>query len=129
MDTNSLIPNIDTPSHDIVPTVSPQAHEKPKDTVSLVIIAVIVILMGILAVMGYNEWNSRKKIVAIPTPIPTVTPTPTPIRLPSLLATQSAFLSLDTHVASLSTAIRDYSVQDPSLSPPVLTLPLGFSSQ
>ncbi len=127
MDENSFTPIVNTPPIDTLQTVLPPSGEKPKDSVSSIIIAVIVILMGILAVMGYNEWNSRQQIVATPTPIPTLTPTPTPIRRHSQLATQSAFLSLDSNVASLSTAINDYSVQAPSLSPPVLTLPLGFS--
>lgn len=127
MDSTSLIPVITTPPIDAPTSALLPSREKPKDTVSSIIIAVIVILLGILAVMGYTEWTSRQQVVAIPTPIPTLTPTPTPIRRLSEVATQSAFLSLDSNVASLSTAISEYSVQDPSLSPPVLTLPLGFS--
>lgn len=127
MDETQFKPIIDTPSVDTLQSTLPPSGGEKKDTVSSIIIAVIVILLGILSVMGYNEWTSRQQVVDVPTPMPTITPTPTPVRRLSQLATQSAFLLLDTNVASLSSAISGYSVQDPSLSPPVLTLPLGFS--
>lgn len=54
------------------------------------------------------------------------TPTPTPIRILSAIATQSAFLALEQAQASLSAGLAGTNLDDPSLSPPVLDLPLGF---
>lgn len=54
------------------------------------------------------------------------TPTPTPIRILSAVATQSAFLSLEQAQASLSARLAGTNLDDPSLAPPVLDLPLGF---
>jgi hypothetical protein len=42
------------------------------------------------------------------------------------VATQSAFLEFASSVASLSAAVSDSTIQDQTLAPPVLTLPLGF---
>lgn len=54
------------------------------------------------------------------------TPTPTPIRVLSAIATQSAFLALEQAQASLSAGLAGTNLDDPSLSPPVLDLPLGL---
>lgn len=58
---------------------------------------------------------------------PSATPSPTPIREQSAVATQSAFISLEAHLASVSAAIRATNLDDPSLSPPNIDLPLGFA--
>lgn len=55
------------------------------------------------------------------------TPTPTPVRILSTIATQSAFINFENTIASLSSQLNNYVVDDPSLSPPVLDLPLGYT--
>ena len=62
----------------------------------------------------------------VPIIAPSATPSPTPIRELSPVATQSAFISLETRLASVSAAITATNLDDPSLSPPVIDLPLGF---
>lgn len=59
--------------------------------------------------------------------VPSSTPTPTPIRILSAVATQSAFLRLVDYQASLSAALSATNLDDPSLSPPIIELPLGFN--
>lgn len=105
---------------------SPFSVKKRDDPVTLALIALFVILSGTLIVVSVRAYLNRPSVSPIPLPTPTATPTPTPIRVRSSLASQSAFLTLDANIASLSADIRNYEAQDPSLSPPVLTLPLGF---
>lgn len=54
------------------------------------------------------------------------TPTPTPIRILSPIATESAFLRIIQIQASLSAGLTQTNLDDPSLSPPTIALPLGF---
>lgn len=91
-----------------------------------IITALVVVLLGVGALLGIKMISSgrNKPMPVVEQTVPT--PTPTPTHLPSALATQSAFLKLQANVASLSGAIKNYVVDDPSLSPPVLELPLGF---
>ncbi len=110
-----------------MPIVAPVTPEPAKPQIKPEIIAaIVVVVLGALFLIGVRFLSSQssKPPVVIEKPAPT--PTPTPTRLPSALATQSAFLKLEANVASLSGAINNYVVDDPSLSPPVLELPLGF---
>ena len=87
------------------------------------IIAIILVLFGII---GLSTMKSRvAPVIPVPTPTP-VLATPTPIQPLSLVATQSAFLQFASSVASLSAAVSDSTIQDQTLAPPVLSLPLGF---
>ncbi|MBI3576881.1 hypothetical protein HY086_02505 [Candidatus Gottesmanbacteria bacterium] len=107
--------------------VVPPIPETPKPKIAPEIIAAaVVVVFGALLLLGlrFLSNQSAKPPVVVEKPAPT--PTPTPVRLPSALATQSAFLKLEGNVASLSASIKNYVVDDPSLSPPVLDLPLGF---
>lgn len=79
-----------------------------------------------VSLFGY-QLMSESKIPSTPIVAnPTIFPTPTPNRTLSALATQSSFLALEQNVASVSSAITNYIIEDPSLSPPVLELSLGF---
>jgi len=42
------------------------------------------------------------------------------------MATSSAFLEIESSISALAASISAYSAQDPSLSPPVIELSLGF---
>lgn len=98
----------------------------PKKTFPLWGAAIIAICIGAGALLAWRTLGENAGIPASPTPTPTVIPTPTPIRTLSALASQSAFLSLSENVASLTSQLRNFVTEDPSLSPPVLDLPLGF---
>ncbi|KKU82365.1 hypothetical protein A2973_01065 [Candidatus Gottesmanbacteria bacterium RIFCSPLOWO2_01_FULL_49_10] len=94
---------------------------------SIWITAGVSILVGVSILAGIGWYLNRAPRKTIQTPVPTQTPTPTPRRELSIIASQSAFQSLDTSSQALMGAIRGYIPEDPSLSPPVLDLPLGFS--
>lgn len=84
-----------------------------------------VAIVGILLLLLVRSlWPARAP--EIPIIAPSATPSPTPIRELSPVATQSAFISLQTRLASVSAAISATNLDDPSLSPPVIDLPLGF---
>ncbi len=70
-----------------------------------------------------------KPIIPTPTRVTTPTPTPTPVREPSAVASTSAFLQLEQSVGSLGKAINSVNVYDTALTPPTITIPLGFSKE
>lgn len=86
---------------------------------------IAIFLIGSLIVAG---TKSTTPTPLVPTPTPTTIPTPTPQRTPSAIASQSAFQTLDASVQSLANDLNGLSIRDPSLSPPVLDLPLDFSN-
>lgn len=109
-----------------VPTAPPAEATAPKPKLPPAVIAAIVVIgLGAFFVLLLGNLQTGRRPVA-PTPTPTLIPTPTPERIPSALATQSAFLKSETAVASLSSSVKNYVIDDPSLSPPILDLPLGF---
>lgn len=89
-------------------------------------VAIIVILIGTGTLFTWRSLTLVPETPAVPSPTPTVSSSPTPIRKLSRLASESAFLTLEANVASLSGQLRTFVTDDPSLSPPVLELPLGF---
>ncbi len=109
----------------VPPVVSPPTIANAQTNIYIVsaLIAIGIGLIGIFVWRGITQ-KSTKDIAATPTP--THTPSPTPIRQISALASQSGFIALDEKIASLSSSIKNYIIEDPSLSPPVLVLPLGF---
>lgn len=120
METNEQIPT-QTPSVPVAPIES-----RPKPSFPLWGAALIAIFIGGGMLLTWSSFQQNEGFPTLPTPTPTTIPTPTPIRALSALASGSAFLSLEANVASLSTLLRNFVTDDPSLSPPVLDLPLGF---
>ena len=108
----------------VPPPPGPSATPIPPGLLLALIGAVILILGGIIGLVAIRP----SRIVAVPTPTPSIpTATPTPVRTFSPVASQSAFMNLETATASLSAQINAYNIQDQSLTPPVLVLPLGFT--
>lgn len=122
---NPLQPQIpETPVPQAGATVAPVVQPK-NSFFPLLIAGIIVLLVGTIGLLIYkNMQKSPKPAVVVQLP---PTPTPTPVRMLSTLATQSAFIKLETTISSLSSELNNYVVDDPSLSPPVLDLPLGFN--
>lgn len=114
---NEIIPPDVQPAPVALPT------KRPFPTIWLV--AAAAILIGLVGLFITNRLlnappTSLEQIAQTPTP------TPTPIRVLSAIATQSAFIALEQTQASLSSGLAATNLDDPSLSPPVLDLPLGF---
>ena len=97
--------------------------QKKKD---IWIIAGVVILIGIIGLFVIRSLYR-------PSPIPIVvreetpTPSPTPVRILSAIASQSAFIALVEAYSSFSSSLTATNLDDPSLTPPLLDLPLGFT--
>jgi hypothetical protein len=109
---------------------APQAPAQPPKAAFNIPPVAIIAGVVIVLIIGSILFATGKKqdVVVAPTPTPTNTPTPTPIRALSPFATQSAFLQFETAVTSLPGTIQGASIQDPTIDPPVLDLPLGFSN-
>lgn len=90
------------------------------------IIAGVVVLIGIIGLIVIRNVYKPS-----PTPIvvreETPTPTPTPVRILSAIASQSAFMALEAAYSSFSSSLTATNLDDPSLTPPLLHLPLGFT--
>lgn len=84
------------------------------------VIVIGVIVLIIVSKLINTTQKPQIQVVEAPTP------TQTPVRMLSAIATQSAFVALEQTHASLSAALAGVNLDDPSLSPPVLDLPLGF---
>jgi len=108
------------------PVTKPSKVEELWDLLHTPWVIAAIVILGIIFLLGIRQVMQKPQVVVIPTPSPTASPTPTPIRQLSGVATTSAFLNLDTTVSSLSTSVKSYNTSDPSLSPPVIDLPLGF---
>jgi len=105
-----------------VTTDSTAPVSKKKD---IWIIAGAVVLAGIITLITMKSLFTTPKIPTVQTQ-ETPTPSPTPVRILSAIASQSAFLALEEAYSSFSASLTATNLDDPSLSPPVLDLPLGF---
>lgn len=108
----------------IVTTVSDLPPPKPAIPMIWLVGAGVAIVGILLLILVRSLWPTR--VPEIPIIAPSATPSPTPVRELSSIATQSAFISLEARLASVSSAITATSLDDPSLSPPVIDLPLGL---
>ncbi len=82
-------------------------------------------MIGLVGLFIANRLLNPPETPGVPV-VEAPTSTPTPIRILSTIATQSAFMALAQSHASLSAGLAATNLDDPSLSPPVLDLPLGF---
>ena len=98
----------------------------PRITMPILIAIVVTVIMSVLVFLALSKMKPQQEQV-VPTPTMAPIVTPTPVRQPSAIASQSAFIDFRTAIATLSAAVATYNVQDPSLTPPTLVLPLGFS--
>ncbi|MBI3342897.1 hypothetical protein HY032_01955 [Candidatus Gottesmanbacteria bacterium] len=85
-----------------------------------------VIIIGLIVLYGVRTMLSTPNDAPVQV-VETPTPSPTPIRVLSNIASQSAFVSLEQARTSLSGSLDGTNLDDPSLSPPVMDIPLGFA--
>lgn len=110
------------PEMPVAPVYENKKMNIPKPMIALLILVVL----AFAATFLFVKLTAKPAIVVAPSPTIAARPTPTPERLLSPVATQSALLALDAHVASLSAGINNFILDDPQLTPPVIELPLGF---
>ncbi|HUD19867.1 MAG TPA: hypothetical protein VMR81_05480 [Patescibacteria group bacterium] len=89
------------------------------------IILVILIIVIVLSTVSIKK-QTPKPVAATPTP--TSTPVPSVNHTLAPYATQSAFLNFETAIDALPGTIQNAVLEDQTLTPPVLDLPLGFSN-
>lgn len=97
----------------------------PKQSFKFIFIILPCVIIGIFLVIRYTYMKN----IASNQESDTV---PTQVNLPKVIqpiATSSAFLSLEEDIASLSGKFSTVVIRDESLIPPVLELPLGFSTK
>ena len=129
--TQNILPPTEAPQASLVsPIIAPTPPlgrflQKLRSPWAGIAAIIAIFLIGSLIVAG---TKSAAPTSLVPTPTPTTIPTPTPQRTPSAIASQSAFQTLDASVQSLANDLNGLSIRDPSLAPPVLDLPLGFSN-
>lgn len=85
-----------------------------------------VIIIGVAALVLLRVFMSPPTLPVTQVEVVTPMPSPTPLRKVSEIAIQGTFLNLEQAHASLSAQLSATNLDDPSLSPPVLDLPLGF---
>lgn len=114
---------MDEPLPETIPAGTKPQEPKKRD---IWIIAGVVVLIGIIGLIVIRNVYKPS-----PTPIvvreETPTPTPTPVRILSAIASQSAFMALEAAYSSFSSSLTATNLDDPSLTPPLLHLPLGFT--
>lgn len=133
-----LIPNISapvaspaqaTPNVPPIPLpVPPTKYPGEKEKFLPFILAFFAIVTGIILFLLLRQLMTKPTSPPPVTVIVTPTPTPTPVRIPTQTSTTSAFMEFSQTVSSFSGTLQNFEKSDPSLSPPSLVLPLGFSN-
>lgn len=113
----------------IQPSVEKPYREKPKSKLVPILLGVVVILLGGIYGMLISQLQKPKPTQTVITPTPTAEPSMATTQPLSAIASSSAFMNIETSVASLSTAIGSLNVSDTTLNPPTLDLPLGLDTK
>lgn len=106
---------------------APAPH--PSASIHPYIIIGIVAIVLIVGSFLFGSAGHKATPAATIAPTPTETPTPTPMRTLTSFATGSAFLTFEKSTSALPDMIQNATLNDQTLAPPVLDLPLGFSNE
>ena len=122
-------PQEDTFQPTIEPSIEKPYTEKPKSKIVPILLGVgIVILGGIYGLLS-SQMQKPKTMQIEAQPTPTTEPTISTSQPLSSIATSSAFMTIESSIASLSAAINALNVSDTTLNPPTLDLPLGLDAK
>jgi hypothetical protein len=91
------------------------------------ILAFFAILSGVLLFFLFQQLQKKPEPQPPITIIVTPTRAPTPVWYPTNVSTTSAFLDFDRSINEFAAKLNTFERNDPSLSPPSIVLPLGFS--
>jgi hypothetical protein len=118
------------PEQPILPPVQPTDGKKHASyPIGMIILACTIVGLGIIIGSFSTNFGKQTATTIQSTPTPEATQSAVVTNHgPSYIATQSAFLTIQTMVASLSATITAVTTNDTSMKPPVLDLPLGFTS-
>ena len=140
-DPNILRPNIQLnqeaqPAPAQTPVSIPAVKNPLKDVMAMfssekympIVLAFFAVITGIILFFILGTMLKKPQPLPPVTIIVTPTPAPTPVRTPTALSTTSAFLQFSDSISTFSSELQNFQKDDPSLSPPSLVLPLGFSN-
>jgi glycerol uptake facilitator-like aquaporin len=121
----------------IPPTIEPQSQPmadqplagKKKSLLVPVLLGLTVVILG--GIFGLLLQQNSNPAVSLPTASPSPTPTSTPTTNQPLsdVASTSAFIEMESGIASLSAAVAALNISDTALNPPSLDLPLGLETK
>jgi hypothetical protein len=101
--------------------------EKRLALIAAGIVVLLIVSAGLLMRL-FGSVRSTQVVTNRPTPtLQTATPTPLN-RVVAPIASDSAFLSLESSISALISRVGSTAVVDQRLTPPSLDLPLGFSN-
>lgn len=106
--------------------VPPPAPGKPKMNSTHLVIAGVLCLGILITSMLYLRTSAKPAPVQTISVTPTMSPTPTPPPHISKIATTSAFAAYSQEVASFSATLDSFTLQDSSLTPPLMDTDLGL---
>lgn len=124
MDPEPTLP-VNTPVMPSAPAPVPVPAPRNYMPIIVAVLGTALLVSGLF--FGISFVTKPKETAVVPAATPTPNATPTPIRQPSAIAGQATFIDFQSAVSTLSAAIAGYNSQDPSLTPPTLVLPLGFT--
>ncbi len=106
-----------------IPTPTPTAEPKKKLPLWIIVVGVILVIVIISLFFAAGQTSTS---TVEPTPTPTATASATSSRVPSAIASQSAFIKFESDLDALTRGIQNTQIQNQQLLPPRLELPLGF---
>lgn len=124
---NDQQPAVTTPQAPVLAPENPVTPAPPKKRPPVLVFIAIFLGVVVLSVIITVVQNQSRSPETNPTITPTVRVTPTPVFAVSKIATDSAFIVFHNAVASLSATLSQFSILDPSLTPPVLNTDLGLT--
>jgi hypothetical protein len=122
-----ITPNPAVPSQPTPEAAAPPSTPKGPISSKLLLVVGSVFVLGIF-IFGFLYVQSMRPATQEPAPAitPTEAPTPTPPPNLSRVATTSAFGAFGEEIASYAATLDAFSLQDSTLSPPILDLELGL---
>jgi hypothetical protein len=123
---NNPIPNSENSLH---PKTVVEVNRFKKIMPLFIILLIIVFIIFLVFQIVKISIQTANTIISSPTPTPIVMPTAViEGRNYSSISTMSAYLDINSSIASLSSMIAETDLLDSSINPPVIDLQLGFSN-
>lgn len=122
-----ILPQVETtPEIESTSALAPMPVKPRKNILIIIIVVVVIVLLILLAASVKTTTSEPSGSTARTSSTPTPTGVAVSTRALTTFATESAFLKFETTAEGLPKLISGAVLQDPTILPPVLDLPLGF---